>query len=162
MSQDTPLPNAKDVRELVMGLVGRDVEVLTGGGMVDPTSPSGALVGVYVDNRLTLTALVILDVPLAAYVGAALGLVPAAAAKDAAYEETLTDNLAENAGEVLNVMASLFNAEGAPHVRLDRLYQPREPLPADIAQWVLAYVRRTDLDVTIEGYGSGKFSLLVI
>lgn len=162
MSQETPLPNAKDVRELVMGLVGREVEVLTGGAMVDPTSQAGALVGVYVDNRLKLTALVILDVPLAAYVGAALGLVPARAAQDAAYEETLTDNLSENAGEVLNVMASLFNAEGAPHVRLDRLYQPRDPLPADIAQWVLAYVRRTDLDMSVEGYGRGRFSLLVI
>jgi hypothetical protein len=138
MSQETPLPNAKDVRELVMGLIGREVEVLTGGAMVDPTSQAGALVGVYVDNRLKLTALVILDVPLAAYVGAALGLVPARAAQDAAYEETLTD------------------------VRLDRLYQPREPLPADIAQWVLAYVRRTDLDMSVEGYGSGRFSLLVI
>ena len=59
-------------------------------------------------------------------------------------------------------MASLFNAEGAPHVKLDALYEPRSPLPADVAQWVLAYVRRTDLEMDVAGYGPGSFSLLVI
>lgn len=162
MSEQTPLPSAKDVRELIEGLVGRDVDVTTGGDMIDPTAGDGALVGVYVDRRLTLTALVLLDVPLAAYVGAALGLVPAAQAAAAAEAGDLSDNLVENAGEVLNVMASLFNAEDAPHVRLDTIYRPLQPLPADVATWVLAYVRRTDLDMEIAGYGKGRFSLLVI
>ena len=33
---ETPLPNAKDVRDLLEGLLGRDVDVTTGGAMVDP------------------------------------------------------------------------------------------------------------------------------
>jgi len=160
MSEATPLPNAQQVRELVEGLVGRDVAVTTGGAMVDPAG--GALTGVYVDDRLALVALVLLDVPLAAHVGASLGLVPARAAAEAADAGDLPDALAENAGEILNVTASLFNAEGAPHVRLDRIYGPRDPLPADVATWVPAYVRRTDLDMQVAGYGGGAFSLLVI
>ena len=46
-------------------------------------------------------------------------------AAGAVEEGVLPPTLSENAGEILNVMASLFNAEGAPHVRLDALYEPR-------------------------------------
>ena len=162
MSATTPLPPAMVVRELIEGLIGRDIAVTTGGAMIDPTGDDGAMVGVFVDDRLALTAMVLLDLPLAAYLGAALGLVPARAAGFAIEEGVLTEALAENAGEILNVLAALFNAEGAPHVRLDSLYQPADPLPADVARWVLAYVRRTDLDMDVAGYGPGRFSLLVL
>ncbi|WP_019136096.1 hypothetical protein [Cellulomonas massiliensis] len=160
MNEQTPLPSAKDVRELVEGLVGREVTVTTGGAMVDPAG--GALVGVYVDRRMRLVAMVLLDLPLAAGVGAALGLVPARAAAEAVELRELPTNLSENAAEVLNVTASLFNAEGAPHVRLDRVYQPFEPLASDLTPWVLSYVRRTDLTMEVAGYGEGAFSLLVV
>jgi hypothetical protein len=161
MSQ-TPLAAAKDVRELYEGLLGRDIDVVTGGGMVDPAEEFGAAVGVYVDNMLRLTALVILDIELAARMGAAIGLIPSRAAEEAINHGLLPDNLLENASEILNITASLFNAEGAPHVKLDTVYAPGDPIPADVAQWVLAYVRRTDLDMDIAGYGSGRFSLLVV
>ena len=162
MSAATPLPPAFAVRELIAGLVGRPIDVITGGAMIDPAAEDGALVGVYVDDRLALTALVLLDLPLAAHLGAALGLVPVRVARLAVDEGMLPPALAENAAELLNVIASLFNAEGVPHVKLDRVYEPRSALPADVAQWVLAYVRRTDLDMAVSGYGVGKFSLLVL
>jgi hypothetical protein len=162
MSATTPLPSAKEVRELIESLVGRDVSVTTGGAMVDPSADGGALVGAFVDNRLALTAIVLLDLPLAAYLGASLGLVPAREAANAIEERVLPQSLSENAGEILNVLASLFNAEGAPHVKLDGLYEPGSPVAADVAQWVLAYLRRTDLVMDVAGYGQGKFSLLVL
>jgi len=162
MSELTPLAAAKDVRDLFEGLLGRDVEVTTGGEMVDPASEFGALVGVYVDNTLKLTALVLLDIELASRVGAAIALIPTRAAEQAISNGLMPDNLRDNAAEILNVTASLFNAEGAPHVRLDAVYAPGDPIPADVAQWVLTYVRRCDLHVDVQGYGPGKFSLLVI
>jgi len=158
----TPLPNAKDVRDLLEGLLGRDVDVTTGGAMVDPGAAGGALVGVYVDARLGLRALVVADLALAARAGAAIALMPAGAAEVAIEEEQLSEALYENAYEILNVTASLFNAEGAPHVRLDRCYAPGEPLPSDVAAYVLAYVRRLDLDATVKGYGAGRLSVLAI
>ncbi len=158
---ETPLPSAKDVRELLEGLLGRDVDVLTGAPMVDPAAGGGALVGVYVDRLLGLRALCLFDVPLAAHAGAAIGLVPAPVARESAESEVLDPVLEENARELLNVAASLLNGEDLPHVRLDAVYAPREPLPADVAQWVKAYVRRTDLEVTVAGYGTGGLSLLV-
>lgn len=160
MSAETPLPNAKQVREMYEGLVGREIVVETGGKMIDPAE--GALVGVYVDRFYNLVALTLLDVPLAAHLGAALGLMPARLSAEAAELEALSSTLTENASEVLNVTAALLNDEHAPHARLDRVYQPGEPLPNDIGQWVLAYVRRTDLTMEVTGYGKGSFSLLVI
>lgn len=162
MSAQTPLPAALEVRELWEGLIGRDIQVTTGGPMVDPVLNGGALVGVYVDRLMKLSALVLFDLALAAHLGASIALVPATTAQAAAVEESLPPALAENAGEILNVTAALFNVGEAPHLKLDQWYAPREPLPADVAQWVLAYVRRLDLEVTVAGYGSGVASVLVI
>ncbi|NHT16934.1 hypothetical protein [Cellulomonas sp. IC4_254] len=162
MSDATPLPAAMEVREHWEGLVGRDITVTTGGPMVDPVLNGGALVGVYVDKLMKLSALVLFDLPLAAHLGASIALVPARTAQTAVEEEQLPSALAENAGEILNVTAALFNVGDAPHLKLDRWYAPREPLPADVAQWVLAYVRRLDLEVEVSGYGSGTASVLVI
>lgn len=158
----TPLPNAVEVRDLLEGILGRDVDVTTGAAMVNPDGDDGALVGIYVDGRLKLAALVVLDLPLAARVGAAIALTPSSAAEFAIEEGALSPALFDNDFEILNVAASLFNCDRAPHLKLDRCYAPGDPLPADVAQWVLAYVRRLDLDVAIKGYGAGKLSALVL
>lgn len=158
----TPLPSAKDVRDLLEGMLGRDVDVTTGGAMVDPAAGDGAQVGIYVDRHLGLRALVVADLALAARAGAAIALVPAGGAEVAIEEGQLSPALYENAYEILNVMASLFNVEGAPHVKLDACYGPGEALPADVAAWVLAYVRRLDLDVDVKGYGPGRLSILAV
>lgn len=158
----TPLPTAVEVRDLIEGMLGRDVDVTTGGAMVNPEVDDGALVGIFVDRHLKLAAIVALDLPLAAYAGAAIALVPPSGAEFAIEEGALPAALFDNSAEILNVAASLFNFERAPHLKLDRCYAPGDPLPADVAKWVLAYVRRLDLGVSIKGYGSGKLSALVI
>lgn len=159
---ETPLPGAMDVREVFEGLLGRDVEVTTGGAMVNPSLPGGALVGIYVDNTLKLGALVLFDLELAARAGAAIALVPAATANYSIEDGELTSALLDNGAEILNIAGSMFNTEGARHLKLDRCYAPGEPLPADVVPWVLAYVRRIDLTLVIKGYGPGKFSALVL
>jgi len=162
MNAVTPLPAAKEVRDMLADLLNRDVEVVTGGDMVDPTVEFGGLVGVYVDRRLQLSALVIMDLELAARTGAAIALIPSSGAERAIGAGAMPDNLLENASEILNVLAALFNGEGLPHLKLDSVYAPGEPLPADVAKWVLAYVPRLDLGIDVKGYGPGRFSMLVL
>ena len=159
---ETPLPGAMDVRDVLEGLLGREVDVATGGEMVNPGAGDGALVGIYVDNRLALKALVLFDLPLAARAGAAIALVPAGGADLSIEDGALTPALLDNSAEILNIVAGMFNTEGAPHLKLDTYYAPGEALPSDVAQWVLAYVRRLDLTITVKGYGEGKFSALVL
>jgi len=84
--------------------------------------------------------------------------VAAAAIEDGA----LSDALAENTYEVLNIVASLFNAEGAEHHKLDGHFTPGQPVPPKVATWMLAYVARVDLTVDIKGYGVGALSIVQI
>ena len=119
MSELTPLAGAVEVRDLLESLVGREVDVLTGAKGQDPAKGDGCLVGVYLDDTQQIAALVLLDVAAAAYLGGALGLVPVKMAQQAVNHGGLPAGLLENASEILNVLGSLLNAEGAPHVRLD-------------------------------------------
>lgn len=157
---DFPLPSAMAVRELLEGLIGRDIEVRTGGDHVDPSGPGGAVVALYVTARQQIAALAVVDLPLAAHLGASIALVPAGGAEAAIEDGVLPPALVDNVGEVLNVMASLFNLDGGAHLRLDATYPPGTELPVDVAAWVMAFVARLDLDVTVKGYGSGRLSLL--
>lgn len=158
----TPLPSALEVREVVEGLLGREMTVLTGGPMVDPAGPGGAVVAEYVSDQMRLAALIVMDLPMAARAGAAIALMPSSASEAAVADGELTDVLLENSGEILNVLASLFNTDGAPHLRLNAVHAPNTALPTDVAPWVMAYVARLDLECDITGYGPGVVSVLVL
>ncbi len=163
MTAKSPLPTAVMVRELFEGLLGREIDSVIGTGAVNATEEPGAVVGVYTDDRLDLKAIVVLDIALAAHTGASIALIPVVHAEVAADDGILPDNLYENTAEVLNVAASLFNGgPDAPHVKLHQAYRPQDPLPADVAKWIMAFVRRLDMELSIAGYGKGRISVLVI
>jgi hypothetical protein len=154
------LPAAKDVRDMLTGLVGKPVAVAPG-APVTPTERSPVSVAVYVDPQLSVNALCVMDLGLSAYTAGALALLPLGGVQDAVEEDgELTDMLAEALHEVVNVLSALFNVPGAPHSKLYRLHVPGEDLPGDIAG-LLAAFNRTDLAVEIPGYGKGALSLVI-
>jgi hypothetical protein len=152
------LPSPKDVRDLVEGLLGRDVTVAPG-RPVAPTADVRVGVGVYVDDNLKMAAVAAADLPFCAFAGSALGLIPAASAEGAA-EEGLTPAMWDNFAELLNIGASLLNADGATHLRLYGTTSPAE-LPAnDVGELLRAFGNRIDLSITIAGYGTGSLSIV--
>jgi hypothetical protein len=153
------LPHPKDVKDMFEGLLGRGVEVAPGEPVV-PGPTSWAAVGAYVQDDLTLSAVVIADVPLAAYAGASLGLLPPGGAEDAIGLGTVDGAMWENFAEMLSIAISLLNHDGAPHVRLYEAYPPGEHAPADVHALATGIGRRVDLAVTIAGYGTGKLSVV--
>lgn len=157
----TLLPVAQAVRELAEGLLGRPVGVQPAHQGVDLKKNRENLVGAYVTDAGHLAALVLVDLPLAARLGAALGLAPRSAADDAIRSALLPVQLGENVGEVLNVAASLFNADGAPHLRLLSVYGGDAPVPADIAVLAATFAPRLDLEVDVSGYGAGGWSVVL-
>lgn len=162
MSADTELPTPKAVRDLFTGIVGRDVDLAVDGEAITPATEPGVLVGEYLSDVYGAKALIAFDLPLAAYLGGALALVPPGGAQLAVDEGFLPDSLLDNAYEVLNIAASLFNVGDAPHLRLDPVYDTvRGPLPAPIASWLRGYVPRLDAAVSVKGYGSGRLSILL-
>ncbi len=157
----TPLPVPQQVRELVEGLLGRSVEARTVTRGVDLRASRENLVGTYVSDDGHVSAVILVDLAAAARLGAALGLAPRGGADDAVKSGLLPVRLGENVAEVLNVAASLFNADGAPHLRLDSVYGGDMPVPADIATLSKAYSPRLDLELDVAGYGTGTWSVVL-
>lgn len=154
------LPVPKEIRDLLCDLLDRDVQVAPNAPLA-PTPNNPCTVGVYVDDSLQVTSLIAFDLPLSANAGAAIGLVPPAGAEAAVGEGTLNDTLRDNVYEVLNIAASLFNVDGATHVRLYDVHHVGNPLPGDVMARALTLGRREDLAVEVAGYGSGRLSVVL-
>jgi hypothetical protein len=154
------LPAAKDVRDLIGGLVGKDVAV-SPGAPVTPTPEQPVSVAVYVDPQMAINAVCVMDLAASAYTGGALALLPPGGCQDAVEEDgELSGLMVEALHEVVNVVSALFNVPGAPHSKLHKLYAPGDDLPGDIAG-MLANLNRIDLVVEIPGYGKGGLSLVL-
>ena len=155
------LPAPKDVRDMLTGLVGKDVAVAPG-APVTPTEDSPVSVAVYVDPHMAINALCVLDLGASAYTGAALALLPPGGAQDAVEEDhELSGMLAEALHEVVNVLSALLNVPGAPHSKLHKLYAAgQDDVPGDIAG-MLANFNRLDLAIDVPGYGKGALSFVL-
>lgn len=155
------LPGPFEVRELLEDLLGRQVTVETSAPLA-PGPRRPATFGVYVDDTLLIRAMICLDLPLSAYAGAAIGLVPPKVAEEAVALQQLTPLLTENLGEVLNIAVTLFNQDNSDHLRLHAVYPAGSPPPGDVHGAALTLGRRTDLSVSVAGYGSGALSLVIV
>ena len=154
------LPVAKEVRDLFTDLLGKPVTI-------EPTAPLApspkrpATIGVYVDDSLRIAALICFDLPLSAYAGAAIGLVPPKVAQESVATGVLPEVLRENLHEVLNIAVSLFNnAPGADHLRLHAMHAAGDTTPRDILVHALTLGRRTDLAIDVPNYGTGVLSVV--
>ena len=155
------VPAPKPVRDMMADLLGRNVEVTTARPYAPQHGDPGTL-AVYVDDATVVRAVVVADLPFSAYAGAAIGLVPAHAAEAALEEKLLPQTIEENLYEVLNISASLLNAEGLPHLRLYQMYAPGNLPPAEISNCVRSLGGRLDLTVEVQGYGKGRLSFVVL
>jgi hypothetical protein len=153
------LPAIKEVVELFENLLSRQVTA-TRGHRVEVTLERPGVVAVYVDDRMALYAVVLFDVALAAYAGAALALYPTEVAEAAVEIHILSDALAENVAEIMNVMTPLLADSDARHLRLHKVYQADDRLPPDIAGLASTLGRRLDMGLSISGYSSGELSIV--
>ena len=159
-ARTVPLPAAKDVRDMLTGLVGKPVNV-TPGAPVTPAPDRPVAVAVYVDPQMNVNALCLMDLGASAYTGGALALLPPGGCQDAVEEDgELTGMQVEALHEVVNVLSALFNVQGAPHSKLHKLYAPGEELPGDLVGMLAAF-NRVDLAIDIPTYGKGALSLVL-
>jgi hypothetical protein len=155
------LPQPKQLKDLLADLLGRDVS-LSPSAPYAPRPDDPVTIATYVDDGLNIVALIACDLPFSAYAGAAIGLVPPAGAQAALEDGKLTDGLAENLYEVLNIGASVFNVPGADHVRLYALHPAGPPPDPQLRIRTLTLGRREDLAVDIAGYGGGRLSVVLV
>jgi len=152
-----PLPSSMAVRELLERLLGRDVDAV----VCPPPITATAVLGLYACERDRMTTVATLDLPLAACLGSALALLPPGIAESAIADGELPDDLAENVGEVLNVLTVVLNEHSSTRQRLYASY-PGIAAPADAAAYSKALGNRLDLQVSVPGYGSGTLSIVLV
>jgi hypothetical protein len=156
--QQSPLPSRHAVRSVIEGLVGRDVDIADG---VPVPSKTTNVVAAYVNDKLALQAVCIVDIEGGARLGGALAMVPKGGVDDAISERDMPATLRDNCYEVLNVLASVFNVPNAPHVRLYEMYGPNQGVPGDVAAVAGLAGSRMDIALKIAGYGDGMMSIVV-
>ena len=156
----TLLPAAKDVRDMLAGLVGKPVAV-SPGAPVTPEPLRPVTVAIYTAPDLSVNALCVMDLAASAYTAGALALLPPGGCQDSVEEDKeLSPMQLEALHEVVNVLSALFNTPGAPHSKLDKLVKDGEAVPGDVAG-LLASFNRLDLELEIPGYGKGAMSLVI-
>ena len=154
------LPNTKEVRDLLNDLLGRDVEVQVSDAWA-PQPLDMAACAEFVDDQLRLRSVAMLDLPLAVFIGASIGLIPAGGAKDMVAERDPSQMVLDNLYEVLNVLTSVFNTGDNPHVKITTMHGPGTAFPGDVSDVVRRLVGRLDLVIDIDGYGKGRLALVV-
>jgi hypothetical protein len=152
------LPPVKLIKDVLDGLLGRDVEIAPGDPMASVDMVGGVLAA-YIDDGDALRAVAGWNLPAAVFVGAAVGLLPRGGAEDAVEERYVPENIQENVGEVSNVLASVFQIPGNPHLRLQTTYCPAAAAPNPETQLLYAVGQRIDLELDVPGYGRGRLAV---
>lgn len=115
----------------------------------------------YVDASGSIAVVAISDLPFVASIGAALAMIPVPTVQEAIRTSKPNEMLVDNAYEVLNVGASLFNdAEGNVHVKVTKLVMAAPA--ADVAKRMAASKTRVDWELEIPGYPNGKISFVAV
>ncbi len=145
--------DAKTVGSLLSSLFGKDC--LARVEKVPANAEDGMVTrGRFVDNSGELIAVVLSDLPFAAFCGAAIAMLPPGGAEDAVDDNELTEMLVDAYGEVLNVLSRLFNLQDRPHCR----YQSMDTAPLEAAPLEASLSAR--FSVEVQGYGTGRLTLL--
>ncbi len=159
-----PAPHA--VGNLLSDLLARSVKVSQTASPSPARAPAPAsrasrAVAIYTNDAGEAAALCVCDMALASSVGAALSMIPAGVAAEASRAGVMPTTIAENLYEVANVAASLFNADGGPHLKLREVVTAAATLPTTLSEVVARASERIDYDIAIAGYGPGQMSMLL-
>lgn len=161
MAAHYPVPIQEDVRDLLVDLLGRGVAADKVAPLVlDDEHPAAIAEFVTDDDRTA--CLCVIDDRFAIRVGAALVMVPSnVAEEDLGKGGTVPDHHLENVREVVNIFGRMLNSASTPHVRLAGLHPWPGELPGGVSDLLASPEYRRDFAVMVEGYGEGRFSLLV-
>jgi len=113
--------------------------------------------GRFVDDKDELVAVVSADAAFACYTGAAIMMLPPAAAEDARKATDFPEEITEAFAEVLNVLSRLFNTSDRPHCRYTTASYGKAP--DDIKEFIKGSSARDSFGFEVGGYGEGTLTL---
>ncbi|MDJ0767074.1 MAG: hypothetical protein QNJ97_29140 [Myxococcota bacterium] len=153
-------PKAQEVARLLGDLFDRKVQA------EQHTTPNKALgsdtgfVASYADSKSKTVAICVFDLEAAAYLGAALSLIPESRISEMVTNGAIDEIVFENFGEVCNIMLTLFgNAASTEAVK--PMAEVTGGAPSRATR-LLKSPKRTEIGLNIEGYGSGTVAFAVV
>jgi hypothetical protein len=152
------VPKLKDLSDHLEPLMGRTTKVTA--SAAPNKFKESCQTARYLTRDDKLAALCQVDLELAAFLGAALAMVPVGAAQDCAKEGKLSPNLTDAFREVANILAGVLCVNGAPHVRWTEVSSDLAGLAADAKAVVAKPCDRVDVRVAVDGYGGGNLTIL--
>lgn len=144
------MPETAGLIPLLTSLLGKSITFVSG---VEPLVPSDVEdhLMLFVSDDDAPLMLAGADKAFAYYSGAALGMVPPGPAKEAINSSEKDEDLLENYFEVMNIVTRVVNDQGGDHVRLI-------PQSSVVLGELPEIVKGAGLDITVEGYGTGKLT----
>ncbi|MEL7298382.1 MAG: hypothetical protein AAGJ86_12035, partial [Pseudomonadota bacterium] len=139
------------------------LDVVIGPGLTASEGNGGGAddfhVATYIDDNDQLVAVGAADPAFVFYAGAALSMIPAAAANDMLSEGPPNETIAANFYEVMNICSRLLMTEKDDvHLRLDKTLSGAEAQSATAA---LASATQVSFDLKVLQYGAGKLMFAV-
>lgn len=156
-----PVPIQEDIRDVLVTLLGRAASVDKTKTRLDFDGERRGVVEEFITDDDRVDALCIYDNEFAVRAVAAIVMVPPGVAEEDLKGGGMPDHHVECAHEVVNVLSRFLNSESTPHLRLGKTYQLPCELPEVVEQILAGPQFRRDFVVYIDGYGEGRFSLLV-
>jgi hypothetical protein len=123
------------------------------------SSVARRMVAVFEADDQSVVSVCVCDLAFAAYLGAALAMIPAGAAKESLAAGKCEAALIENFAEILNIGRQWFQKQGH-HILPPQLYLAGQPIPPNVAAILSGAKSRVDAEVTIPGYGSGQLCIV--
>jgi hypothetical protein len=126
-----------------------------------PVDKAQALIAVYNRDAGALEVACVCDFGMVAFGGAALAMIPAAAAKSSQASGQFPESILENFREIMNIAGTIVNLPGHPHVSFHALLKSSEANSPEITALLAKPAGRLDLEVNIGNYGVGHISILM-
>jgi hypothetical protein len=158
-----PLPIQERLSEFFVDLLGKGASASKAKELRMKQGPEAPkfMVAVWEDKWGRVGAICLADLMLAAVAGAALVLAPATVLPEVEQQGALPDHLRENYHEVMNILTTTIRTDSSPHLKLVGMWQhPDEALPQAVWDVIEHPSSRRDFDLTVEGYGGGKISII--
>jgi|APCry1669188879_1035177.scaffolds.fasta_scaffold03451_7 hypothetical protein len=154
------IPAPKYVKDTLTGIADKPIEIANG-RPIAVTSDSDTYVGIYTNDHLKIGAIMVLDLPLAGWLSAALCVMPPGGVQEAVERRILPATVVEAIPEVFNMSAGIFNYPGGQHLKVYQTVEPGTQPPLDVLALANSLGRRLDLHITVPGYGEGNLSIVL-
>lgn len=142
---------------VMRGLFDRPIQ-LTAAPKFEPAAAKAAVIAVYTGPEGNTIGLMVCSVQAAAYLGAALSLLPKPVAEDAIKRSALDDALLENFREVANICSSMFAEQAGCRAHLGDVLNKITVTPPELKA-LMATTNRVDVTIDVPNYGQGVISI---